>query len=83
MSGMVEQVAAALREVEFNMPGAGGLRGKLFVSKAQSLDMARVAIEAMREPTPEMLAVDVPDMPAGGGALDIWHPMIDAALSVS
>ena len=51
---MLEKVAAAIRDVEFKMPGAGGLKGTLYVSSGQSLDLARAAIEAMREPTEAM-----------------------------
>lgn len=49
--------------------------------KDRMMDAQRASVAAMREPSSEMLAVDVPDMPAGGGALDVWHPMIDAALN--
>lgn len=48
---MVEKVASAIELIDFNMPGAGGLRGKLHIAGAQSKEIARAAIEAMREPT--------------------------------
>ena len=42
-------IAARLAAVEFKLPGADGLRGKLHLAPAQSRELARVAIEAMRD----------------------------------
>ena len=72
----IEEVTAALTAVKFEMPGAGGLRGQLHLAPAQARDMARAAIEAMREPTPAMLKATFEDE---DGEV-IWHAMIDAAL---
>jgi hypothetical protein len=47
-------------------------------------DMARAAIEAMREPNTEMKKAGAsPDYSCGDDAADIWRLMIDAALSTS
>lgn len=84
MSEMVVRVAGAIADIDFLLPGAGGLRGKLKLAPAQSLEIARVAIEAMREPTEDMVKyVDGhPDhLGYGDDGFDwIWSTMIDAAL---
>jgi len=72
MSEMVQRVADAIAE-------AADLD-----SDTMYKDMARAAIEAMREPTQEMKAVDGVHWGYGchvcGGLTEGWHAMIDAAL---
>lgn len=72
---MLEKVAAALAE-ELN-------HGPQHIEHSEALTLAAVAIEAMREPTPEMIKAGADEM-AGfdpkDDALDAWPAMIDAAL---
>jgi hypothetical protein len=42
--------------------------------------IARTAIAAMREPTPEMIKAANEEIKLGGGAFDIWRSMIDEML---
>jgi hypothetical protein len=80
---LVEKVALALTGIEFQLPGAGGLRGRLHLAPAQAQELARAAIEAMREPTEEMKLKAAPfigtALPAYAG--EAWQAMIDAALN--
>lgn len=45
------------------------------------MDVACAALEAMREPTPEMLEVAMVGLPDWGDLPDDWRKMIDHALS--
>lgn len=79
MTRMVEQAAAAIM---------ASPAWSSFWSRDDARVFARAAIEAMREPTPEMLtAVGPMDGYCGDeDATDVdhvlwWHDMIDAALS--
>lgn len=47
-------------------------------AKAQLLGQVLAVIKAMREPTEAMVAIDAPDMPAGGDVAEIWRDMIDS-----
>lgn len=49
MNEMVDAVAKALIKVPFDMPGAGGLRGRLELGPAQAQIMARAALVAARD----------------------------------
>lgn len=71
MSEMVERVAAAIERANDSAPSFG-----MKVSDIIKL-MARAAIEAMREPTKDMLAaVKMPDQQL----VEDWQAMIDEAL---
>ncbi len=75
MSEMVERVAKALDEHLRDFPEIGAGRFKA---------LARAAIEAMREPTPEMAragAYCIPDGPDLDAGLHAWKTMIDEALT--
>jgi len=74
MSEMIERVADALQEA------AKGTGGRL--SRDTAVLLARVALEAMREPTDEMLDSVVSDTPAYV-AESLWRAMINAALGGS
>jgi hypothetical protein len=66
---MLEKVARAIAEA---MEGGGFLWP----------DVAHAALEAMREPTEEMLiaGIESRDSGAGGTISEIWRAMIDAVL---
>lgn len=78
---MLEKVAEALKEVYATYPDESDWK-----------DSARAVIEAMREPTPEMLTAlhpderrkekgeRVSDFLDGWDAEDVWKAMIDTAL---
>lgn len=80
---MVERVARRMhaKHFEFAVPDDSGHPGLFYFR-----EMARVALQAMREPTEAMLAA----VPAGtcftcnrdwySGPQEIWQSMIDAAL---
>lgn len=80
MSGKVEEVARAIREAS---PSAGRrdshLRSQM-LSEAACLDLARAAIEAMREPTEHMVKSGHRGF-CFGRPLETYQAMIDAALS--
>lgn len=89
---MVERVAAAV-EAEIRRFAAGSYgtvsphaRGTLSVDSEVDIDfVARAAIEAMREPTPLMLA-RISGLSPGGPSpsahvLERWHSALDAALA--
>ena len=44
----IERMSRVLMEVEFKLPGAGGLRGKLKLSAHQAREIARTALDAAR-----------------------------------
>lgn len=46
-----------------------------------NIEAARAALQAMREPTPEMLDGATAGMPDWGSVPDDWRNMIDSALS--
>lgn len=76
MNEMIERVAKAI-ETELEAAQAWG-------TAPLQRDLARAAIEAMREPTQDMVRASGPD-PHGGGhtardAEDIYTSMIDAAM---
>jgi hypothetical protein len=84
---MVERVAEACRD-------AVALdRGRSVSFEEMSYIVARAAIEAMREPSPSMIAsawrkisdgkkaVGIVKLGPGPGCIEWWHAMIDAALS--
>ena len=93
----IEEVARAIRVAS---PSAGRgdshLRSQM-LTEAVCLDLARAAIEAMREPTKQMLSGVRPQeytiehyhgsghhrsFPTlGSGPVQVWQAMIDAALS--
>lgn len=88
MSDMIDRVATALRAAMESSPcarvQANGPNGELAVSQFFQV-MAMDAIEAMREPTKDMLTAE--DVHSSchmcGGHLDGWQAMIDAALKSS
>lgn len=55
MTTMIERVAKALRECRINLPGAGGLHGELHLARFLSIELAGIAIAAMRGPIDEWL----------------------------
>lgn len=77
---MIEKVEAALTAVEFNIPDAGDRPFKLFLAPNDLRNLARAAIEAMREPTDAMVYA----APSIGNYVEdgklVWTAMIDAAL---
>lgn len=76
---MIEKVAAAIQEASNKFRKENGPAAD-YAKRAYEAE-ARAAIEAMCEPSEEMiLNSDPPDMPAGGSVEDIWSDMIDAAL---
>lgn len=84
MSEMIERVATAIYENRRRMYEDRVPFKDLYPSAQRPyLDEARAAIEAMREPTEEMIAAGA----RGSGedsqdvALGAWEAMIDAALS--
>lgn len=64
---MIERVAAHIRSAAIN-------------SDTSFVSMAKAAIEAMREPTDEMLKAFYGDMPCEQWLGNDWHDMINAAL---
>ncbi len=82
MSEMIERVAEAIRKIELSQPGAGGLKGSLHLAGYASREIARAAIEAMREPTEEMVA-KVVGLDGVVTSRSAWRAMIDAALGKS
>lgn len=71
MSEMIERVGKAISE-------AGGV---LFgFSPEHTAEMARAAIEAMREPDKTMFDAAMPHMDSWSSNTAWWHSMIDAAL---
>lgn len=73
MSEMVEQVAKAIWELWSNIDGVYDQPAWADLKeKDKCLDLARAAIEAMREPTKAMRLL--------GNDREIWRAMIDAAL---
>lgn len=79
MSGKLEEVARAIREAS---PSAGrgdsDLRSQM-LSEAACLDLARAAIEAMREPTEHMVKSGHKGF-CFGRPLETYQEMISAAL---
>lgn len=57
----IESVAEAICQYEFKMPGAGGLRGSLFVAPAHARELAKVAIDAMKLQSPAEPFAGLPD----------------------
>lgn len=70
MSTMVERVTDAIQDVVY-ISESGGLNFE---------EMARAAIESMREPTEEMKSAASRADADGFRAVDVWDSMIDAAL---
>jgi hypothetical protein len=74
MAEMIERVSRAIRDAEDNMAN-------------DWLDVARAAIEAMREPTDEMLSAAGTRRPVDDEVMGpdhpwaLWDSMIDAALN--
>jgi hypothetical protein len=97
MSEMVEKVAKAIAAALGSavMPDDGGLDHLLVDGDVDALALARAAIAAMREPTAEMLAVEIPVCDLGSGPPDyqgsrnrlvtadpeMYAAMVDAALA--
>jgi hypothetical protein len=77
MSEMVERVANALWAGEHH-PGTLllPLDGK---DKQRLIYSARLAIEAMREPTDAMFSAATDTYCSAGDLIDYWHKMIDEA----
>jgi hypothetical protein len=78
MSEIVERVARAMhaKHFEFAVPDDGGHPGLFYFR-----EMAKTAIEAMREPTEAMLdGTNYPNTTWDSGDADVWRAMIDAAL---
>ena len=74
MSEMVERVGEALRKECLSIFGSTW-------NNDNAWRLARAAIEAMREPTQEMVdAVDL-GIPTEGQIFNTWREMIDAALN--
>jgi hypothetical protein len=73
MSEMIERVAAALKQ-------RARLHQITILVEADAMDLAKAAIEAMREPT-EAMKLAPPDVNFGPeDAAFAWKQMIDAAL---
>ena len=80
---MVERVAKALEAKLSEMTsGDDTLNYRRPSGELASAELARAAINAMREPTPEMLEAAWSDILAEDGA-GTWRKMIDAALKSS
>lgn len=73
---MIERVAASLHVEGLMVPYAGLPE----IMKDKYRMMAKRAIEAMREPTDEMLKAFYGDMPCEQWLGNDWRDMIDAAL---
>lgn len=70
MSEMVEKVARAIRDEAD--------KGDALVSLSEAFDLARAAIEALREPTKGMIEkAGLHDL----ALKELWEDMIDAALA--
>lgn len=81
-SRVVEQVARAIHQHVLDNEEPGEIR-TFDDCREAALRMASVAIEAMREPTPEMVEIGAnitSTVPIPIAALQIWRAMIDAAL---
>ena len=82
MSEMIERVARAIALAQLDNDTRAAVDPNTWPVAESYCDMARAAIEAMREPTAEMLQ---PCMAGGKSYLvpvmEIWPKMIDAALS--
>ncbi len=76
MTEMEERVAAAIMRAYFSRPVDE--QTGINVSVADQADLARAAIEAMREPTEAMVSAAYFKMLRGRGGC--WRAMIDAAL---
>lgn len=63
----LERVARAIRDVEFKIPGAGGLKGSLNIPHGHAMEIARAAVAALMDVSERSLG-------AGEGIMD----MIDA-----
>lgn len=70
MSEMVERVAKAIREAHVGRP---------MYELVNTEDLARAAIEAMREPTPDMVSEG--DDYRAFSSRTTWQAMIDEALT--
>lgn len=82
MSEMVEKVARAMAEKsKARQPGMHTLNSLPMDGKEDFLEMARAAIEAMREPTEAMVKSGSSMYCNEYEAPDIWEDMIDAALT--
>jgi hypothetical protein len=76
MGEMVERVAAALRKLPIRDSKNPGSE----LDHLRLREAARAAIEAMREPTKEMIdACDI-NIPTEGEIVGVWGSMIDEAL---
>ena len=92
---MVERVAKELEAIEFELPGAGGLRGTLNLAPAYARQIAEAVMVAMRTPTDSMIEAgdDAMDWDSSdtngsyfvhyhdGDAAKSWEAMIDTALT--
>lgn len=70
--GMRERLDNALANYSFNLPGAGGLYGTLGLTRLTRREIADAVLEALREPTEEMLeagryAAEMQVYATGGG----------------
>lgn len=85
MSEMIERVARAIWASEYTSPWPDGDGYPDDEYRLVARKQARAAIEAMREPTDAMKAVDGIHWGYGchvcGGLTEGWQAMIDAALS--
>lgn len=82
MSEMVERVAAAMVDADFDVDSWRHVDENM---KDRLRAMARAAIAAMREPTEAMVASGLAENGRGAGTyedytLDAWQAMIDEAL---
>jgi hypothetical protein len=76
MSEMVKNVAQAIAHAD----SYGGLEHAHERTLLHYSTLARAAIEAMREPTEEMIAACDINIPTEGMIIGVWTDMIDAAL---
>lgn len=77
----LERAARAVSEIEFYLPGAGGLKGRgLHVSPAWATEITRAVLLALREPSEAMISAMPQDRNRPIYAEDVWQAMIDAAL---
>lgn len=75
MSEMVDRVAAAILNRDY--------MGESRMGPLEAEALARAAIDAMREPTPEMLAAMEPWTKTSGHQKLVWTAGIDTALKGS
>lgn len=83
MTDMVERVARAIAFADLDEQSRAviNMDANMMYVADHYVELARAAIEAMREPTDEMLWAARAVRYADEGSMEIWNGMIDAALA--